>query len=62
MTEVTDGFKDLLGLEVVEGRWFSADDDGQTYDAVVINQEMRRDLFGVGPALGQNIGARSLAG
>jgi putative ABC transport system permease protein len=56
VTEVTDGFKDLLGLEVVEGRWFSADDDGQTYDAVVINQEMRRDLFGGGPALGQNIG------
>ena len=49
VTEVTDGFKDLLGLEVVEGRWFSADDDGQTYEAVVINQEMRRDLFGDGP-------------
>ena len=57
VAEVTDGFKDLLGLQVVEGRWFNAEDDGQTYDPVVINQEMRRDLFGGGPAIGQNISA-----
>ena len=55
VAEVTDGFKDVLGLEVVEGRWFSADDDGQTYEAVIINQDMRRDLFGDGPAIGKNI-------
>ena len=57
VSEVTDGFKDLLGLDVVEGRWFSAEDEGQTYDPVVINQDMRLDLFGQGPAIGQNIGA-----
>ena len=55
VAEVTDDFKDVLGLELVEGRWFSREDDGQTYDAVVINQDMREDLFGDGPALGQNI-------
>ena len=55
VAEVTDGFKDLLGLEVVEGRWFGAEDDGQAYDAVVINQNMRADLFGAGPAIGENI-------
>lgn len=57
VAEVTDGFKDLMGLEVVEGRWFSAEDTGQTYDPVVINQDMRTDLFGKGPVIGQNIAA-----
>jgi putative ABC transport system permease protein len=56
VAEVTDGFKDLLGLEIVEGRWFGPEDDGQNYDAVVINRNMREDLFGTGgDALGQNI-------
>lgn len=53
--EVTDGFKDLLGLTIVEGRWFGPEDDGQAYEAVVINQTMRDDLFGTGEALGQNL-------
>ena len=55
VAEVTDDFKDLLGLELVEGRWFGSEDDGQAYDAVVINQNMRADLFGAGPAVGENI-------
>ena len=55
VAEVTDGFKDVLGLQVVEGRWFGREDDGQTYDPVVINQNMRVDLFGSGPAIGQSI-------
>jgi putative ABC transport system permease protein len=55
VAEVTDGFKDVLGLEIVEGRWFSAQDDGQGYTPVVINQNMREDLFGRGPAIGQAI-------
>jgi len=55
VAEVTDGFKDLMGLDVIEGRWFSAEDDGQTYEPVVINHDMRRDLFGEGPVIGQNI-------
>jgi putative ABC transport system permease protein len=55
VAEVTDGFKDLLGLQLVEGRWFGPEDDGQTYDAVVINRTMREDLFGAGEAIGQNL-------
>jgi len=55
VAEVTDGFKDLLGLQIVEGRWFGPEDDGQTYEPVVINRDMRMDLFGDGPAIGQNI-------
>ena len=55
VAEVTDGFKDVLGLDVVEGRWFGHEDDGQNYDPLVINETMRRDLFGDGPAVGQAI-------
>lgn len=55
VTEVTDGFRDVLGLQMAEGRWFSAEDDGQNYQAVVINQTMKEELFGTGPAAGQSI-------
>jgi putative ABC transport system permease protein len=57
VAEATDGFKDLLGLKLVEGRWFGPEDEGQSYDAVVINQTMREDMFGRGPAIGENIRA-----
>jgi putative ABC transport system permease protein len=53
VAEVTDGFKDVLGLQVVEGRWFGRQDEGMAYQPVVINHEMRSELFGDGPALGQ---------
>jgi putative ABC transport system permease protein len=55
VAEVTDGFKDLLGLDLVEGRWFGAEDDGQNYEPVVINRDMRVELFGSGPAIGESI-------
>lgn len=55
VAEVTDGFRDLLGLHVVEGRWFGPEDKGQNYSPVVINRNMREDLFGTGPAIGQNL-------
>ena len=38
--EVTDGFKDVLGLRIVQGRWFGREDDGASYQPVVINKPM----------------------
>ena len=55
VTEVTDGFGDLLNMKIVEGRWFGPEDRGQQYAPVVINRTMREDLFGSGPAIGQTI-------
>ena len=55
VTEVTDGFGDLLDLKIVEGRWFGPEDRGQQYSPVVINRTMREELFGSGPAIGQTI-------
>lgn len=55
--EVTDEFKDVLGLRIVEGRWFGPEDAAvQGFDPVVINRAMREEVFGDGPALGENIG------
>ena len=42
IAEATDGFKDVLGLQVVEGRWFDRRDDGLGYQPVVINEDMKR--------------------
>ncbi len=39
--------------QVVEGRWFGREDDGLSYQPVVINEDMRRELFDDGPAIGQ---------
>jgi putative ABC transport system permease protein len=55
VAEVTDGFRDLLGLKIVEGRWFGPEDEGQAYDPVVINRAMRVDLFGQQPAIGKDL-------
>ena len=38
--EVTDEFKDVLGLKIVQGRWFGREDDGASYLPVVISAEM----------------------
>jgi putative ABC transport system permease protein len=43
---VTDDFKDVMRLKVVEGRWFDESDDAVNFDPVVINQQLSRELFG----------------
>jgi putative ABC transport system permease protein len=53
LNEVTDGFRDVMGLEVVRGRWFSVEDDGARGSRpVVINARMARDVFGDGDPIG----------
>jgi len=54
----TDGLAELIGLELVEGRWFGAQDDGLAWRAVVIDRQLRDELFGDDPALGQDISGR----
>jgi putative ABC transport system permease protein len=52
---VTDDLKDVLGLQMVSGRWFGKEDDGATYRPVVINRKMARDLFGDEDPVGKDI-------
>jgi putative ABC transport system permease protein len=45
LSEVTDEVRDVLGLDVVRGRWFSREDDGANYRPVVVNERLARALF-----------------
>jgi len=55
VNEVTDEFKNVLGLGIVQGRWFGREDDGASYLPVVINAEMAGELFPGGDAIGKNL-------
>jgi putative ABC transport system permease protein len=50
---VTDRFPEVMGLEVVRGRWFSREDDAaRGFEPVVVNERMAREVFGGGEAVG----------
>jgi putative ABC transport system permease protein len=53
--EVSDDFAQAMRLSVTEGRWFEPADDALAYDPVLINERLKRDLFGTGDPLGKNI-------
>ena len=48
-----DELASTMSIPVVEGRWFSREDAGQNWDAVVLNRRMARDVFGEGPVAGK---------
>ena len=48
-----DELIETMSIPLAEGRWFSREDTGQNWDAVVLNRRMARDVFGDGPAVGQ---------
>ena len=53
LNRVTDSFRDVMGLEVLRGRWFSREDDGATgFEPVVVNARMAREVFGDGEPVG----------
>jgi putative ABC transport system permease protein len=52
---VTDDLKDVLGLQMVSGRWFGKEDDGASYRPVVINRKLARDLFGDEDPVGKDM-------
>jgi putative ABC transport system permease protein len=54
-TEVTDDFAKVMRVEVTQGRWFEAADDALPYDPVLVNERLKRDLFGGEDPLGKNI-------
>jgi putative ABC transport system permease protein len=55
VNSVTDRYRDLLNIPVIEGRWFSREDDGATWKPVVINRRLARAIFGDANAVGQVI-------
>lgn len=51
-----DTYDKVLGLKLTEGRWFGKQDDAATIKPNVINQSLRKKLFGTGKAIGEKIG------
>ncbi|HEX4826035.1 MAG TPA: ABC transporter permease [Candidatus Polarisedimenticolaceae bacterium] len=39
-SEATDAYRDAVRLDVVRGRWFTADDDASSWRPIVVNEEM----------------------
>ena len=54
--EASDSFKDLIGLEVVRGRWFNSEDEVANYRPIVINQRLSRAAFGDEDPIGKRLG------
>lgn len=52
---VEDGYKDVLRLTLVSGRWFSPEDNGQEKSTIILNEEAKQQLFGSGDAIGKMI-------
>ncbi len=50
-----DDLAAAISIKVVDGRWFSREDAGQNWDAVVLNARMARDIFGDESAVGQTM-------
>ncbi|HSE98949.1 MAG TPA: ABC transporter permease, partial [Blastocatellia bacterium] len=53
VNEVTDSFKDVMGLTLVSGRWFGKEDDGANFDPVVVNLHLAREVFGTEDVVGK---------
>jgi putative ABC transport system permease protein len=51
--DASDSFRDVLKIDLLEGRWFDASDDSAGQVTVVINRRLRDELFGTDNAVGR---------
>ena len=51
-----DTYKNVLNIQMLEGRWFDKTDGAAKNKNVIINQSLREEMFGKGPAIGQLLG------
>ena len=59
---VTDGFANVMRLNVLRGRWFSKEDDGQGYRPIVVDADLARALFGDEDPIGKKFDRDSKSG
>jgi putative ABC transport system permease protein len=52
----TDRFAEVMGLELVSGRWFQETDSALAYDPLVIDQDLARTLYGDEDPVGRQFG------
>ena len=48
-----DNLAEVLNLQVIEGRWFTREDDASGREPVVINRRLKEETIGDRPAVGQ---------
>jgi putative ABC transport system permease protein len=56
---VTPGFDQVMGLDLVEGRWFEKGDEALAWEPVVIDQDLARVVFGNESPAGKAFGEPS---
>ncbi|HEY4326886.1 MAG TPA: FtsX-like permease family protein [Mucilaginibacter sp.] len=56
MFTVDDSYRDVLNLQITEGRWFNKQDIAAKYHPTVINSALKEAFFGDGTAVGKLIG------
>ena len=54
--EVTQDFDKVMGLHLVQGRWFQKGDDTLSWEPVVVNAELARKIYGTGDPIGKRFG------
>jgi putative ABC transport system permease protein len=54
---VDDYYNKAFDMQLLEGRWFNSQDDASPKQPVVINQSLRKEMFGNGKAIGQLLGS-----
>lgn len=54
--EFTDGARDVLGLDLVKGRWFEPADDALPFTPVVVSERFAREAFGDADPIGKSFG------
>ena len=52
---VTDDYREVLGLEVVRGRWFEEADSGLGVEPVVIDENLAREAYGDQDPIGRTV-------
>src|ERR1700679_740567 len=53
---VEDSYKKVLNIQLLEGRWFTKNDGVAKNKLIVINSDLKEELFGNGQAVGKLIG------
>jgi putative ABC transport system permease protein len=53
--DVTDGFADAMGLKIIRGRWFTAEDDASRDWPVVLAADAAHAMFGDADPIGRKI-------
>jgi putative ABC transport system permease protein len=57
---VDDNYAQTLNMKVLEGRWFTKQDGLGRNNSMVINETLRKQLFGSSPAVGKLIGGEEI--